>query len=44
MPVVICCACDYVGQGDTYDDRINDVIKHEKKCQSVKELEADGVL
>ena len=32
MPVIMCEWCEYLGQGDTYEDRIADVEKHEETC------------
>ena len=32
MPTIICSYCDYVGQGDEYEDRIQDVERHEEYC------------
>lgn len=33
MPTIICSWCQYVGQGETLEDRINDVEKHEEHCK-----------
>lgn len=33
MPTIICSWCEYVGQGEEYEDRINDVEEHEKTCE-----------
>ena len=32
MPTVICSYCQYVGSGNNYEERIVDVVKHEKCC------------
>ena len=32
MPTIICSWCEYVGQGDDFADRIQDVLNHEKTC------------
>ncbi len=32
MPTIICTYCQYVGSGESYNDRINDVMIHEQTC------------
>lgn len=32
MPTIICSYCEYVGQGELYEDRIADVEEHEVTC------------
>jgi hypothetical protein len=32
MATAICLYCDYVGQGETYEERLEDVEEHEKEC------------
>lgn len=32
MPTIICDYCDYVGQGGSFEERIENVINHEKSC------------
>lgn len=34
MPTIICSYCEYVGQGDEYEDRIADVEAHEETCET----------
>lgn len=34
MPTIICSYCEYVGQGDEYEDRIADVEAHEETCDA----------
>jgi len=29
----MCSYCEYLGQGEDYDDRIADVVEHEKTCE-----------
>jgi len=31
MPAILCSWCQYVGQGDDFDDKIADVEEHEEK-------------
>lgn len=33
MPTIICSYCQYVGQGDEYEGRIQDVENHEEYCE-----------
>ena len=33
MPTIICSYCQYVGQGDEYEDRIQDVEDREEYCE-----------
>ena len=32
MPTIICSYCQYVGQGEEYEDRLQDVEEHEETC------------
>jgi hypothetical protein len=32
MVTIICSYCQYVGQGEDYNDKIKDVISHEEVC------------
>lgn len=32
MPTIICSYCDYVGQGDEFEDRMTNVEDHEEYC------------
>lgn len=32
MPVVMCNYCEYLGQGDTFEEELADVEEHEKTC------------
>jgi hypothetical protein len=41
MPIVICKYCDYVGQGQTLEEKWDDAEKHEKS-QHKKELKEDS--
>ena len=44
MPTIICSYCEYVGQGDEYEDRIADVEAHEEFCETrLANEEADKV-
>ena len=44
MPTIICSYCDYVGQGDEYEDRIQDVENHEEFCEvRTADVEADKI-
>lgn len=37
MPTIICSYCQYVGNGDSYDDCIDDVLAHEENCSEKPE-------
>lgn len=44
MPTIICSYCEYVGQGDEYEDRISDVEAHEEHCDArLASEEADKI-
>ena len=32
MPTIICSYCEFVGQGDDFEDRIKDIEEHEVNC------------
>ena len=32
MPTIICSYCEYVGQGEGFGERIQDVLEHEEIC------------
>jgi len=34
MPTIICSYCEYVGQGNDYEERIDDVEIHEEWCKA----------
>ena len=42
MPTIICSYCEYVGQGDTYEEQILDVENHEIKCRAKPEEENEN--
>lgn len=33
MPCIMCLYCEYLGQGETIDDRWYNVLEHEKNCK-----------
>lgn len=33
MPTIICSYCQYVGQGEDFEDRLADVLDHEEDCE-----------
>ena len=39
MATIICSYCQYVGQGDEYEDQIQDVEEHEMSCSERPENE-----
>lgn len=44
MPTIICSYCDYVGEGDEYEDRLRDVENHEEYCEArLASEEADKI-
>ena len=44
MPTIICSFCEYVGQGDEYEDRIQDVETHEEYCPvRLADVEANAI-
>lgn len=44
MPTIICSYCEYVGQGDDYEERIADVEAHEEYCETrTADEEADKI-
>ncbi len=44
MPTIICSFCQYVGQGEEFEDRIQDVESHEEFCpERLADVEADAI-
>ncbi len=44
MPMIICSYCMYIGQGDDYEDKIQDVECHEESCEErLANEEADKI-
>lgn len=42
MPTIICSYCEYVGQGDDFDERLLDVQRHEEDdCREKPEENED---
>ena len=42
MPTIICSYCEYVGQGDTFEEQIADVEQHEdEECREKPEPEEE---
>jgi len=39
MPIVMCNYCEYVGQGETFDEQLSDVENHETECREKPEPE-----
>ena len=39
MPTIICSYCEYVGQGDNFEEQILDVQNHETECRARPEEE-----